>query len=436
MDHLLRFDELCLKLAAVGERINDDEKLVVLLGTLPQAYDATVRIIVASNGVTLLIAKEMLRREYETLQRREKKEVALKAAAAALQAGGSSNKNQQGRKGGKKQGKKGGNPQFRGKCFLCKQTGRKQANCPKKNEKSSDEFVFSVMDPHSDGVESTWLLDSGASSHMTGDVGDFVEYQDLPASIWVTVANGQRLEARGRGCVRIVLDQGTTVKLTDVLFVPQLDSRLVSVPALTAKGSVVVQFERSHACILVRGSIVAMIPKIGKLFVWRVKRNHDVQVAHAADETRPASGSLALWHARLAHVAPSRMKMISQACDGVPRFDGHGDDGQGLCDGCSLGKLSFSPFSHTSGSEVKTSMPFELVDSDVMGPIKPPSKGGAKYLVTFIDDFSWRVYVNVIMSKAEVFRCFKEFVAMVRTQYGLPVQRLRSDNGGEYVSVI
>ncbi|KAJ0390583.1 hypothetical protein ATCC90586_011215 [Pythium insidiosum] len=180
---------------------------------------------------------------------------------------------------------------------------------------------------------------------MTGDVGDFVEYQDLPASIWVTVANGQRLEAR--------------------------DSRLVSVPALTAKGSAVVQFERNHACIMVRGSIVAMIPKIGKLFVWRVKRNHD---------------------------------------------------------------LSVSPFSHTSGSEVKTSMPFELVHSDVMGPIKPPSKGGAKYLVTFIDDFSRRVYVNVIKSKAEVFRCFKEFVAMVRTQYGLPVQRLRSDNGGEYVS--
>ncbi|KAJ0388884.1 hypothetical protein P43SY_011660 [Pythium insidiosum] len=101
-----------------------------------------VRIIEASNGVTLLSAKEMLRREYETLQRREKKEVGLKAAAATLQAGGSSNKNQQGRKGGKKQGKKGGNSngQFRGKCFLCKQTGHKQANCPKKNEKSSDEF--------------------------------------------------------------------------------------------------------------------------------------------------------------------------------------------------------------------------------------------------------------------------------------------------------
>ncbi|KAJ0390269.1 hypothetical protein P43SY_011242 [Pythium insidiosum] len=170
MDHLLRFDELWRQ------------------------------IIEASNGVTLLSAKEMLRREYETLQRREKKEVALKAAAAALQADGSSNKNQQGRKGGKKQGKKGGNSngQFRGKCFLCKQTGHKQANCPKKNEKSSDEFVFSVMDHHSNGVESTWLLDSGASSHMTGDVGDFVEYQDLPASIWVTVANGQRLEARAR----------------------------------------------------------------------------------------------------------------------------------------------------------------------------------------------------------------------------------------------
>ena len=47
MNHLMQFDELCLKLVAVGETIGDDEKLVILLGSLPQEYDMMIRIIEA-----------------------------------------------------------------------------------------------------------------------------------------------------------------------------------------------------------------------------------------------------------------------------------------------------------------------------------------------------------------------------------------------------
>lgn len=74
MEHLLQFDELCFVLTAIGEKIGDDEKFIVLLGSLPQEYDAMVRVIEATAKVTLLSAKEMLRREYDTVQKREKKE--------------------------------------------------------------------------------------------------------------------------------------------------------------------------------------------------------------------------------------------------------------------------------------------------------------------------------------------------------------------------
>lgn len=35
MKHIVRFDELCARLAAVGETMPEDEKLVILLGSLP-----------------------------------------------------------------------------------------------------------------------------------------------------------------------------------------------------------------------------------------------------------------------------------------------------------------------------------------------------------------------------------------------------------------
>jgi hypothetical protein len=73
----------------------------------------------------------------------------------------------------------------------------------------------------SDGhVLESWLLDSGASSHMSGDAADFIEYRDLPRPLEITVANGQRLPAVGVGAVRFHLDNGAKVKVVDVLYVP------------------------------------------------------------------------------------------------------------------------------------------------------------------------------------------------------------------------
>jgi hypothetical protein len=45
MEHVVRFDDLCARLAAVGEKMSDDENIVILLGSLPSDYDSMVRII-------------------------------------------------------------------------------------------------------------------------------------------------------------------------------------------------------------------------------------------------------------------------------------------------------------------------------------------------------------------------------------------------------
>ncbi len=45
-------------------------------------------------------------------------------------------------------------------------------------------------------------------------------------------------------------------------------------------------------------------------------------------------------------------------------------------------------------SKFKAKKPLELIHSDVFGPIKQPSIGGMKYMVSFIDDFSRYVWVS------------------------------------------
>lgn len=79
--------------------------------------------------------------------------------------------------------------------------------------------------------------------------------------------------------------------------------------------------------------------------------------------------------------------------------------------------MARNAFAHRSGSEVKTSAPFELIHSDVVGPITPKSKGGAQYVVTFIDDFSRFVFVFVYLlkGKGEVYERFRELLALATT---------------------
>jgi len=87
-----------------------------------------------------------------------------------------------------------------------------------------------------------------------------------------------------------------------------------------------------------------------------------------------------------------------------------------------------------STSQHKTKGLLDLIYTDVWGPSPATSIESARYYVTFIDDFSRRVWVYFLKQKSEVFQKFKERKTMVENQKGQKVKFLRSDNGGEYTS--
>ena len=67
--------------------------------------------------------------------------------------------------------------------------------------------------------------------------------------------------------------------------------------------------------------------------------------------------------------------------------------------------------------------------SDVWGATQVLSLGGSRYYVTFIDDYSRKVWVYFLKQKFEVFSKFKLWKADVENQTGRKVKYLRSDNG-------
>jgi hypothetical protein len=245
-----------MSMAAVGDLLSNEEKLVILLGSLNDQYDTVIKIIENTTNIDLLDAKEMLRREHEKLTKNESDEIALQASR------------QQNQKDGiqcRRNGKGRNNGRFKGVCFYCDKAGHKASECRKKKsakQNSNDEHVFAASVGQ---TSSAWLLDSGASSHMSSHRNEFIEYRTLDTPINISIANGSKLSAVGIGSVRITLPNKERVRIEEVLFVPQLDRRLLSVPSLVAKG-LDVTFEANYCEIKLKGRIITKIPKIGKMY--------------------------------------------------------------------------------------------------------------------------------------------------------------------------
>lgn len=94
----------------------------------------------------------------------------------------------------------------------------------------------------------------------------------------------------------------------------------------------------------------------------------------------------------------------------------------------SVSKVRFRTANHTSKDIL------DYVNTDVWGPSPIKSKGTAEYFITFIGDYSRKVWIYFIKHKSEAFTKFKQRKAEVERKIGKKLKCLRSNNGGEYKS--
>ncbi|CAA7014431.1 unnamed protein product [Microthlaspi erraticum] len=75
--------------------------------------------------------------------------------------------------------------------------------------------------------ENIWYLDNGASNHMTGDQRYFSKI-NRSITRQVRFSDDSRIEIKGKGTIEFMDEKGESRVITDVYFIPDLKSNIIS----------------------------------------------------------------------------------------------------------------------------------------------------------------------------------------------------------------
>jgi transposase InsO family protein len=293
------------------------------------------------------------------------------------------------------------------------------------NTIDSEVDVFEVALAGLDIKKDEWLVDSGASRHVSGDRSAFTTLNNLiPGTSSVQTAGNESLPVLGTGSVN--LGPSAEININDVYYVPGLTRNLLSVGKIADAGYVLV-FDKDK-CLVYDGlnNIVGKGMRELDTGLYRyVIEKPSFPICAIQSPVVPL-----LWHRRLGHLNQQGVRLIGphRLASGVPLMPGS----DRICESCISGKQSRERARRTT--ERRATRPLALIHADLCGDIKPSSLGGSSYFASFTDDFSRFCFLKFLRRKSDTLEAFKVFKAWIENLLQRQIGGLRSDRGGEFLS--
>jgi hypothetical protein len=234
----------------------------------------------------------------------------------------------------------------------------------------------------------------------------------------VIIGDESPLEISGIGSVQIKVHDSTFKTLTNVRYVPKMKRNLISLGTLEAMGF---KFSADNGVLKVSqgNRVVLKAERINNLYYLQGSTLTGIATVSIASNT----SNTKLWHMRLGHMSEKGMHLLHKRgyLNDIGKLE--------FCKHCVFGKqkrVSFSLSTHCTKGIL------DYIHSDLWGRAPHSSIGGCDYMITFIDDFSRKVWVYLLKHKNDALTAFKQWKALVENQSGRKIKKLRTDNGLEF----
>jgi transposase InsO family protein len=461
--HIATMGSIRSQLADMGKPVDDEEAAMTLLNSVPDddtapQWQMFLRSYTASNQhLTWASVSAAIRAEAsQQLQKKAEIDRALEQSNAQLTAVAAYAARSQGYK--KPTDKSDGRRPQR-YCTHCNRRGHVEETCfdlhPELRDKPKQAYFITVdtdagaalacysADATVSRVASgstaagLWYVDSGATHSLTSDKGWFTQlYNCVPCT--VTTANNGKLVCTQRGTVVLNVRDGS-ITLQDVLYVPSLTVNLLSVSGLLNSGYRI-RFTLGGCSISKRNKLLT-----------EVKGHNNAYPLLASQQTSQALSAAVSnkgldWvtaHARLGHLNTRAIQLMhdKRMAHGVELPNSGSPDDVKQCVGCIVGKAHRLPF--PAQASHRSQRPLQLVHSDICGPVvvehglsNGKQLANKWYLLTFVDDYSRQLWVQLIADKTgdTVLRQFRQYKLWAEKYCGFDIKAIRTDGGGEYVN--
>ncbi|KFM74814.1 Copia protein, partial [Stegodyphus mimosarum] len=437
------------KLAEAGHNLADLFKGFQAIRRLPQEYSGIVQLIYRwkDEDFTLeKIAEELVREESRLRQVNADLEDSKVSVFNTISSNAGKNRDESKFKSKKKLG----NTRI-GPCFRCQKFGHVIAQCKEnvsknqkfkiddKNGQFKDKELMLVenyvttTDKGCNADKFNWVVDTAATTHFCNNRNlmiNFEEINDIRMSLAVGNCESKVL---GKGTVKFAVKVGNRInwiELDNVLYNPNLRRNLLSGARLEKAGAHFVVSNGKMWIYFNNWDKLCYAKRYDGLYhVKPFRYATDKKEAGYGTETRKLNkvDDATLWHRRFCHVNFDYIQNTSknQSVKGLPEIEKPMEK----CEPCIIAKSSRITFKTLPKRSDK---PLQLVYLDVCGPLPVPSKGGSKYFLAIVDDYSRLVTVYCMKNKNESFYNFKNYHRQMERLTNRKLISIRTDNGGEF----
>ena len=297
-----------------------------------------------------------------------------------------------------------------------------------------------------------WILDTGASDHMTPRYQNLHKVESCTEVMHINLPDGSMAQITHKGHVGLA----NKLLLKNGLCVPSFKFNLLSISKLTEDNNCIVLFYSKFCIIqdcatrqlkgfgrqkgglyyLVDADIATLDTRFSSLPVEMVDKPLQINTSFTSaarlvdvfDKEHSVTSTCdlhnkdgySLWHHRLGHAPLSILRHM----DGISFVAN-----DKVCVTCPMAKMFKLPFYQ---SNTTTTAVFELLHIDIWGPYRIPTYKNHRFFLTLVDDFSRATWTYLLQHKSQAINVLQQFCSYVQTQFAKTVNMVRSDNALEF----